>query len=153
MPSMPNSQSSPASHRSWTFCTICPASPVMAKWPVCCGVDLKADSEGKELNFNKKQAIYSGWWKNTKANGKIKQEEKKTWAWTPVTLSLDTCSSLPYWPKGLIVGKEHSSSYWVKKVGSEFHWPIWNGLNGQPCHCSIEFAEKYEDSVSLISPS
>lgn len=49
----------------------------MAKWPVCCGVDLKADSEGKELNFNKKQAIYSGWWKNTKANGKIKQEEKK----------------------------------------------------------------------------
>lgn len=49
----------------------------MAKWPVCCGVDLKADSEGKELNFNKKQAVYSGWWKNTKANGKIKQEEKK----------------------------------------------------------------------------
>lgn len=77
MPSMLNSQSSPASHRSWTFCTICPASPVMAKWPVCCGVDLKADSEGKELNFNKKQAVYSGWWKNTKANGKIKQEEKK----------------------------------------------------------------------------
>lgn len=30
-------------------------------WPVCCGVDPKADT-GKKTKYNKKRAVYLGWW-------------------------------------------------------------------------------------------